>query len=151
METENPENEKPLRNARRMGILFLTYAIVFPFITLIVPEIESPVGTASIMLSWLMMFLMPVEILLIYVLYRFLGNRFGLSNFQGLAVLMYMFAIVPSVYAFVIGFTDSSLRSTAILLGLAFSLTGFSLALRLLSNHWDAITTNNQYSTDQLE
>lgn len=151
METENPENEKPLRNARRMGIVFVIYAIVFPFITLIVPENESPVGTASIMLSWLMMFLMPVEILLIYILYRFFGKRFGLKNFQGLAVLMYIFALAPSIYAFVIGFTDSSLRSVAILMGLVFSLTGFLLALRLLSNHWDAITANNQYSKDQLE
>lgn len=151
METENSETEKPLRNARRMGIVFLTYAIVFPFITLIVPENESPVGTASVMLSWLMIFLMPVEILLIYMLYRFFGKRFGLNNFQGLAVLMYTFALAPSIYAFAIGFTDSSLRSVAIFMGLVFSLTGFWLALRLLSDHWDAVTANNQYSTDQLE
>ena len=144
METEKPENESSLRNARRMGIVFLTYAIVFPFVTLIVPENEHPVGTGSTILSWLMIFLMPVEILLIYVLYRYSGKRFGLNNFQALAVLMYTFAIAPSIYAFVIGFTDSTLRSVAIPMGLMFSLIGFWLALKLLSNHWDAITTYNQ-------
>jgi len=151
METENSETEKPLKNSRRMGIVFLTYAIVFPFITLLLPENEAPVGTASIILSWLMIFLMPVEILLIYMLFRFFGNKFGLNNFQGLAVLMYTFAIAPSIYAFAIGFTDSSLRSVAILLGLIFSLTGFWLVLKLLSNHWDAIMANNQYSAAHLE
>ncbi len=151
MESENSETEKPLKKSRRMGIVFLAYAIVFPFITLIMPENEAPVGTASIMLSWLMMFLMPVEILLIYILYRFFGNRFGLRNFQGLAALMYTLSLAPSIYAFAIGFTDSNLRSVAILLGLIFSLTGFWLALRLLSNHWDAIMANSQHSTAQPE
>jgi hypothetical protein len=144
METETPKNELTFRNTRRMGIVFLIYAIVFPFVTLIVPENEVPVGTASIILSWLMIFLMPIETLLIYVLYHYSGKRFGLNNFQALAVLMYIFAIAPSVYAFVIGFTDSSLRSVAIPMGLVFSLIGFWLALKLLSNHWDALTAYNQ-------
>jgi hypothetical protein len=77
METEPPENESSLRNTRRMGIAFLTYAIVFPFVTLIVPENEHPVSTGSTILSWLMIFLMPVEILLIYLLYRYSGKRFS--------------------------------------------------------------------------
>jgi len=144
METEKLENESTFRNTRRMGIVFLTYAIVFPFVTLIVPENELPVGIESTILSWLMIFLMPIEILLIYALYRYSSKRFGLNNFQALAVLMYTFAIAPSIYAFVIGFTDSSLRTVAIPMGLMFSLTGFWLALKLLSNHWDALTAYNQ-------
>lgn len=58
---------------------------------------------------------------------------------MGPAVLMYMFATIPSIYAFVIGFIGSTLRLIAIPLGLTFSLVGFWLTWMLLPNLWENI------------
>ena len=144
METAKPENESSFRNTKRIGIIFLTYAVVLPFVILIVPESELPVDTGPSILSWLLIIMMPIEILLIYVFYRYFGKRFGLDNFQGLAVLMYVLAVALSIYAFVIGFTDSALRLVAIPLGLMFSLMGFWLTSMFLSSLWETFTSSNQ-------
>ena len=136
------DNGSQLRKARLLGVVFLAYAIVLPFIILLIPESEFPVSTGPIELfSWLMMLLMPIEILLIYLSYRHFGKRSDLVNIMGPSVLMYTFASVPSIYAFIIGFVGSNLRLIAIPLGLAFSLIGFWLASMYSSKLWE--TTEN--------
>ncbi|TET05974.1 MAG: hypothetical protein E3J86_15390 [Candidatus Thorarchaeota archaeon] len=145
MDSAKPDSMSSLRKARLLGIVFLAYSTVLPFFILIIPESELPVSTGPIeMFSWLMMLLMPIVILLIYVFYRFFGKRSELDNIMGPAALMYVLALVPSIYAFIIGFIGSDLRFIAIPLGLTFSLVGFWLAWMFLSNLWDAITSSNQ-------
>ncbi|MGY5855967.1 MAG: hypothetical protein RTS72_05155 [Candidatus Thorarchaeota archaeon] len=135
-----PDSKSSLRRARLLGIVFLAYSIVLPFIVLLIPESELPVSTGPIeVFSWLMIFLMPLEILLIYVFYRFFRKRSELGNIMGPAVLMYMFATIPSIYAFVIGFIGSTLRLIAIPMGLTFSLVGFWFTWMLLPNLWENI------------
>ena len=126
----------PLRSVRLVGIVFLAGSIVLPFMALIVPESEIPASTGP-WFSWLLIIMMPICILLIYVSYRFFSKRGGLDNFKGGAVLMYMFGTTPSIYGTIIGFSDSALRHTAILLGLMFSLVGLGFAFRLVPNLWD--------------
>ena len=144
MDSVKPGGKSSIRNARLLGIVFLAYSIVMPFIILLIPESELPVGTGPSVVSWLMILLMPFEILLLYVSYRHFGKRSESDNIMAPAVLMYMFATIPSVYAFVIGFTDPALRLLAIPLGLTFSLVGFWLASMFVSNLWEKITTSNQ-------
>ena len=140
MDSVKPDSKSSLRKARLLGIVFLAYSIVLPFIVLLIPESELPVSTGPIeVFSWLMIFLMPLEILLIYVFYRFFRKRSELGNIMGPAVLMYMFATIPSIYAFVIGFIGSTLRLIAIPMGLTFSLVGFWFTWMLLPNLWENI------------
>ena len=140
------ENKPSLRTARLFGIMFLAYSIVMPFIILLIPESDLPVGSGfSDVISWLMVFLMPVELLLLYVSYRHFSKKSELDNIVGPAILMYMFAVIPSVYAFIIGFIGSSLRSFAIPLGLAISLIGFGLAWMFISNLWENFTASEGY------
>jgi hypothetical protein len=143
MEATTSEYDSSLRKARRIGIIFLAYVMVLPLITLILPESTVPVDNGATILSWLLIFLMPIEILLIYGFYHYFGKRFGLANFQALAVLMYVLATAPSIYAFVIGFINSPLRLIATLVGLIFSLTGFWLVLMLLISYQDSSTAYN--------
>jgi hypothetical protein len=144
MESVKPVNEAPLRKARLLGIVYSVFAIVLPFIILLIPESELPVSTGpSEVFSWVMILLMPIELLLIYVFYRFFRNRSKLDNIMGPAILMYVLAIAPSIYAFIIGFIGSALRLIAIPLGLTFSLVGFLLASMFLSTLWDTITSSN--------
>jgi hypothetical protein len=86
---------------------------------------------------------MPIEILLIYVTYRFFRKRSELGNIMGPAALMYVLALAPSIYAFIIGFIGLALRLIAIPLGLTFSLAGFLLASMFVSTLWDTITSSN--------
>ena len=144
MESVKSSGKLSIRKAKLLGIVFLAYSIVLPFIILLIPESELPVGTGPSVVSWLMILLMPIEILLIYVFYRHFGKKSKLGNIMGPAVLMYTLATIPSVYAFVIGFTDPALRLIAIPLGLTFSLVGFWLASMFVSNLWDTITSSNQ-------
>ena len=117
-----------------------------PFIILLIPESDLPVGSGSSdVISWLMIFLMPVELLLLYFSYRHYSKKSEFDNIMGPAILMYMFAMIPSIYAFVIGFIGSSLRSIAIPLGLTISLVGFGLAWMFISNLWDHFTTSEGY------
>ena len=139
MESVKPGGKLSLRKARLLGIIFLAYSIVLPFIILLIPESELPVGTGPSVVSWLMIFLMPIEILLLYVLYRHFGKKPEMNNIMAPAILMYTLAMAPSIYAFVIGFTDPALRLLVIPLGLTFSLVGFLLALMFVSNLWENI------------
>ena len=145
MSSINSDDDSQLRKARLWGIIFLAYAIVLLFIVLLIPESQLPVSTGPIeVLSWLMMLLMPIEILLIHLSYRHFGKESELANIMGPSVLMYTFASVPSVYGFVIGFVGSNLRPIAIPLGLVFSFIGFWLALTYSSTLWEKIKTSNQ-------
>jgi hypothetical protein len=145
MSSINSYDDSQLRNARLLGIIFLAYAIVMLFIVVLIPESELPVSTGPIeALSWLMVLLMPIEILLIHLSYRHFGKKSELANIMGPSVLMYTFASVPSVYGFVIGFVGSNLRPIAIPLGLVFTFIGFWLALMYSSNLWEKIKTSNQ-------
>jgi hypothetical protein len=144
MEPVKPDNEASLKKARLLGIIFLAYSIVMPFIVLLIPESEIPISTDPIeVFSWLMILLMPIEILLIYVFYRVFRKKSELG-IMAPAILMYTFAMVPSLYAFIIGFVGSALRLIAIPLGLTCSLVGFWLAWMFLSNLWEIITSSNQ-------
>ncbi len=136
MESVKPDNESSLRNARRMGIVFLAYVIGLPLFIIMLESQFAP-NTGPYVLSWVLMLLMPVDILLLYGSYRLFGKRGRFQNIMGPAVLMYVFAITPSIYAFIIGFIDSALRPFAIPLGLMFSLVGLWLALILISRLWD--------------
>ncbi|MFW9835710.1 MAG: hypothetical protein ACFFEK_17030 [Candidatus Thorarchaeota archaeon] len=145
MSSIKSDDDSQLRRARFLGIIFLAYAIVLIFIVLLIPEVELPASTGPIeVLSWLMVFLMPIEIVLIHLSYNHLGKKPELTNIMGPSVLMYTFASVPSVYAFVIGFVGSNLRPIAIPLGLVFTFIGFWLALMYSSNLWEKIKTSNQ-------
>ena len=134
----------PLKNVRFLRIVFLALAIVLPFIFLIIPQNEIPVGTGPYLFSWLLILLMPIVILLIYVFYRFFSKWNRLDDLTGPAYLMYMLGTVPSIYAMIIGFLGSALRYVAIPLGLMFSLVGFWLASMFLSNLWEAIQSSDQ-------
>ena len=145
MSSMKSDNDSQLRQARLLGIIFLAYAIVLPFVILLIPESELPASTGPIeLLSWLMMLLMPIEIFLIHLSYRHFGKKSEMANIMGPSVLMYTFASVPSVYAFVIGFVGSNLRLIAIPLGLVFSFIGFWLALVYSSRLWEKMKTSDQ-------
>jgi hypothetical protein len=145
MESVEPSGKLSIRNARLLGIVFLAYSIVVPFISFLIPESELPVSTGPIeSFSWLMILLMPVEILLLYVSYRNFGKNPELDNIMAPAILMYIFATAPAIFGFVIGFIGSTLRLIAIPLGMAFSLVGFWLAWMFISTLWETITSSNQ-------
>lgn len=144
MDSAKPDSKSSLSKARLLGIVYLVSAIVIPFVVLLIPESELPASTGPFeVFSWLMILLMPIEILLIYVSYRFFRKRSDLGNIIGPAALMYVLAIAPSIYAFIIGFNGSTLRLIAIPLGLTFSLVGFLLAFRFVSTLWDTISSYN--------
>jgi hypothetical protein len=143
MEPMTPDDEFPLHSARRIGIIFLAYAIGLPlFIIALGPQL--PPSTGPYVLSWVMMALMPVEILLVYVFYRFFSKRGRFQNIMGPSVLMYMVATIPSIYAFIIGFIDSAMMLIAIPLGLMFSLVGLWLASMFISRLWSDLLESNQ-------
>ncbi|MHA2150337.1 MAG: hypothetical protein ACXAAN_16995 [Candidatus Thorarchaeota archaeon] len=138
MESVKPSGESIIRKARLLGIVYLVCAIVIPFVILLIPESELPVSTGpSEVFSWLLILLMPIEILLIFVFYRHFRKKPELDSIMGPAALMYVLAVAPSVYAFIIGFIGSVLRLIAIPLGLMFSLVGFWLSWMFLSNLWE--------------
>ena len=146
MDSVGLDSNLSLRKARLFGIIFLIYTLVLPFIVLLIPEDEFPVSTGPIeAFSWLMLFLMPIELVLLYISYRHFKKKPELPNIMGPAMLMYIFAVAPSIYAFVIGFIGSNLRGIAIPLGLAFSLIGFWLVWIFLPNLQENINRSDDY------
>jgi hypothetical protein len=125
--------KNPFAKTRALALVFLAFAIVPPLLALTVPESEIPVSTGFSLLSLVMFLLMPFDIILIYVFYRYFARNPRFKDLVGPAALMYVPATTPSIYAFVIGVTDSALRMIAIPLGLMFSIAGLWLALMLLS------------------
>ena len=146
MESVKPSGKSSLRKARLFGVIFLIYSIVIPFVILMIPESELPASTGPIeAFSWLMILLMPIELLLLYIFYRYFRSKSDLDNIMAPAILMYMFAVIPSIYAFVIGFIGSTLRSFAIPLGFTVSLVGFGLAWMFVSKLWEKSHSSDDY------
>jgi hypothetical protein len=144
MDSIVPDSESSLRKARLLGVVFLIYAIALPFIVLILPAPEVPEGPGASIIAWALLLIMPVEILFVYLTYRHFAKKPRQVTIMGQAILMYVFAMAPSIYAFVAGFIDSALRSLAVPLGLAFSLAGFWLALHFLSILGESVESSNQ-------
>ena len=144
MDSAISNSDSSIRNASRIRVVFIVYAIVLPLISLIIPESVLPVNTESLLLSWVLIILMPIELLLIYMFYRLFERISESDNIMSPAILMYMVATIPSIYALIIGFTDSTLRLLAIPLGMTFSLTGLLIAAMFVSILWEKITTSNQ-------
>jgi hypothetical protein len=144
MDSVIPDSESYLRKTRLLGVVFIIYSVVLPLVTLVLPAPEVSAGPGVSLITWVMLLMMPIEILLLYLVYRYLAKKSAPVNIMGTAALMYIFAVAPSVYAFVIGFIDSSFRYLAIPLGLVFSLTGFWLALVFLQTLSDKVVSSNQ-------
>jgi hypothetical protein len=137
LESLEPYNESMMRNARRLGLVFLAYAIGLPLLVLVFEPL-SPPDTGAVLISWVLIMMMPIETLLVYGSYRFFSKKGRFQNIMGPAILMYTFGIAPSIYAFVIGFIYSDLRYIAISLGLMFSIVALWLSLTFISRLWDA-------------
>ena len=133
MESTESYIESSFRNAKRLVVLFVVYAITLPFVSLILPGSEHPPSAGTIMISWAMVLMMPLEILLVYVIYLAFRRRSISFDIMGPAVLMFVMATVPSIYTVVIGLINSPLRYLATSLGLIFSLLGLWLSLRFAS------------------
>ena len=121
---------------------FLANAIISPFLIIILPLPAPPPSTAVSFMSLVMMILMPFELVLVYILYRFLEKKTNSENIPGIAALLYMTGTIPSVYGFVIGFTDPIMRTLGVLMGLLFGLTGMFLAWTLINRIWESISLN---------
>lgn len=142
LESVYPDDDSALRNARRIGLVFVAYAIGLPIMSLVL-DAQSPPSTGSLIISWVLIFMMPFDILLSYASYRFFNKKGRFQNIMGPAVLMYTFGTAPSIYAFVIGFIYSDLRYIAIPLGLMFSIVGLWLVSNFLSRLGDALKGAN--------
>ncbi len=85
---------------------------------------------------------MPLELCLVYIFYRLLGKRTNAENIPGIAALLFMTGTIPSIYGFIIGFTDPLSRIPGVLLGLTFGLSGLFLAWILINRLWDSIDSD---------
>lgn len=137
MESLEPYDESMMRTARRLGLVFLAYAISLPLLALAF-EFHSSPDTGAVLISWVMIMMMPIETLLVYGSYRFFRKRGRFRNIMGPAIIMYTFGTAPSIYAFIVGFIYPSLRYIASPLGMMFSLVGLWLSLMFTSNLWDS-------------
>ena len=144
MESTESYIDSSFENAKRLAVLFFVYAIILPFVSLILPESEYPVTQSVTIFSWVFILLMPMELLALYVIYLVFRNRSISFDIMGPAVLMFIVATVPSIYAVVIGLINSPLRYLATSLGLIFSLVGLWLSLRFLSALKESVMTTNQ-------
>lgn len=127
------ESELLLRRSGQLGAVFVASTIMYQVVLFWIEPAE-PAGPEFMQISWIMIFLMPVEILLILVFYRVFRKSPNTQSFMGRIVLLYVMGIAPGIYGFVIGFGNPVLRPLGRMLGLSFSLLGLGIALVLRSN-----------------
>ena len=127
------ESEMLLRKSGQVGAVFVTSTILYQVVLFWIEPAE-PAGPEFMMMSWIMIFMMPIEILLILVLYRVFRKSPNTQSFMGRVVLLYVVGVAPGIYGFVIGFGNPVLRPLGRILGLSFSLLGLGIALVLRSN-----------------
>ncbi|TFG04913.1 hypothetical protein EU538_11855 [Candidatus Thorarchaeota archaeon] len=113
------------RKVRYLEVFFFLYLpIIFLFI-LSIPEEDVIRTTSPTLFSLVLIPLMPFELFLIYVFKRMLLEDAEGRNIIGVAALMYVLAVAPSIYAFLISVLDSFMRYAGVTLGFVFSLVGF--------------------------
>jgi hypothetical protein len=144
MESTESINDSSFGNAKRLAVLFFVYAVSLPFVSLVLPGSGYPPTPSVTMISWVVILMMPMELLFLYVIYWVFRKRSVQFDYMGPAVLMFVVATVPSIYTIVIGLLDSPLRYLATALGLMFSLVGLWLSLRFLSALEESAVTTNQ-------
>jgi hypothetical protein len=137
-------NASNLANAKRLVWVFFIYAIALPFISFILPESEYPLTEGIVIFSWVVILLMPMDLLLVYVIYWIFGKRERSFNVIGPAVLMFVVATNPSIYAVVSGMVNSTFRYFTAPLGLIFSFVGLLLSLRFVSALGEMVVNPNQ-------
>ena len=126
-----------VRIVKIMGVIFLAYTFIIPLVLLILPASESSQTTMPTLLSQIFLFMMPFELLLVYVFYRVLSKKIEAKNITGTAILLYIVGVNPSILSLLIGFTDSFSENFGILMGLIFSLSGLLLSWVLISRHFE--------------
>ena len=141
MNTIQPKNNG-FRSVRILVIPFLACAIILPLLAIIGPLPDSPPPSGQSIISLIMIILMPLELALVYIFYRLLGKKTNAQNIPGIAALLFMTGTIPSIYGFIIGFTDPFLRMPGVLLGLIFGLSGLFLAWTLINRIWDSINSD---------
>lgn len=146
MELDSVESNSAsnLANAKRLVWVFFIYAIALPFVSFILPESEYPLTEGIVIFSWVVILLMPMDLLLVYVIYWVFGKRERSFNVIGPAVLMFVVATNPSVYAVVSGMVNSTFRYFTAPLGLIFSFVGLLLSLRFVSALGEMVVNPNQ-------
>jgi hypothetical protein len=113
------------RKVRYLEVFFFLYLpIIFLFIPSI-PEEDVIQTTSPTLFSLVLIPLMPFELFLIYVFKRMLLEDAEGRNIIGVAALMYVLAVAPSIYAFLISVLDSFMRYVGMTMGFVFSLVGF--------------------------
>jgi hypothetical protein len=137
-------NASNLANAKRLVWVFFIYAIALPFISFILPESEYPLTEGIVIFSWVVILLMPMDLLLVYLIYWIFGKRERSFNVIGPAVLMFVVATNPSIYAVVSGMVNSTFRYFTAPLGLIFSFVGLLLSLRFVSALGEMVVNPNQ-------
>jgi hypothetical protein len=144
MESTESNNDQSFRNAKRLAVLFFVYAVSLPFVSLVLPGSGYPPTPSVTIISWVVILMMPMELVFLYVIYWVFRKRSVQFDIMGPAVLMFVVATVPSIYTVVIGLISSPLRYLATALGLIFSLVGLWLSLRFLSALEELVVTTNQ-------
>ncbi|MFW9848764.1 MAG: hypothetical protein ACFFF4_06470 [Candidatus Thorarchaeota archaeon] len=130
------------RSVRILAIITLADAIILPLIAIVLPLPDSPPPTGQSIISLIMMILMPLELILVYIFYQLLGKKTNTKNLPGIAALLFMTGTIPSIYGFIIGFTDPLLRIAGVLIGLLFGLSGWFLAWILINRIWNSFNSD---------
>ena len=134
MDSVEPDSDSSLRSARNLGYLFFIYAIALPFVSIILPESGNYITSGGTIISWVLILMMPMEILLVYLIYWTFRRTSGSFNIMSLAIPMYLVATTPSIYVLIIGMINPPFRYIAAPVGLLFSLVSLWLAIRFLPN-----------------
>lgn len=144
LDSVESNNASNLANAKRLVWVFFIYAIALPFVSFILPESEYPLTEGIVIFSWIVILLMPMDLLLVYLIYWISRKRTRPFNVIGPAVLMFAVATTPSVYAVVSGIVNSTFRYFTAPLGLVFSFVGLLLSLRFVSALGEMVANPNQ-------
>ena len=132
-----------VRIVKILGVIFLAYTIIIPLVLLILPASELAQTTMPTLNSQVFLFMMPFELLLVYVFYRVLSKKIEAKNITGTAMILYIVSVNPSFLSLLIGFTDSFSENFGILMGLIFSLSGLLLSWVLISRHFEVDESPN--------
>ena len=124
---------------RLLAIVFLAYAIFIPLIGIIMSSPSVPSSEGLFLFSLVLMIMMPIDLFLVYIFYQLLGKRTTATNIPGIAAILFVLGSSPSIYGFIVAFTNSALKTTGALTGLSFGLVGMFIAWVLVNRLWESI------------
>ena len=134
-----PTQPDQLKTARMLWAIVLINVAIVEIFSLILPENPDPPIEGTIFILWILLAMMPIDIVIQVAFYKFFMGK-GKEYTLGGSFLISMLAVAISIYGMIITMLDSTMKQLGLIIGLGCSVVALGLGWIFTTNLFDRYT-----------